>query len=278
MKLNQLATILLCLSVYHCILCAQEPIFRYPSSYIQGFIVNDSMPMSSLNYNGFRIYFNENSYSARHLPELKSELDAACHRILNVLDIPSYPYGSYLIAVDSEEEMKQLMGYHIKGGAAQGHDLVFFVYNDSIRPQFRHEIFHLYAYETWGPASSRMLDEGGATYTDNYCFYDNPMYSINAYYLKENMLFSLTDLVHSFDVKAKENDVIAYIQSAGIFKYLYEKYGPLKLKTLWTRGFEALYDIYGMTLDQLETAWKLFIETIPVPEGFDIHRLKDGCG
>lgn len=256
----------------------QEPVFSYPSAYVKGFISNDSIPMSSIDYHGFRIFFQDDSYTAGHLPALQLELDAACNRILTILDIPVYHRGTYLVAVDSEEEMQQLMGYHIKGGAAQGHDLVFFVYNEFIRPQFKHEIFHIYAYETWGPTPSRMLDEGGATYTDNFCFYDNPMYTINAYYLSKNMHFPLSALVHSFDAKAKENDVIAYIQSAGIFKYLYEKYGIGKLKKLWIQGFDSMHDIYGITLDQLELEWKNFIQTIPVPDDFDIDLLKDGCG
>jgi len=47
---------------------------------------------------------------------------------------------------------------------------------------------------------------------------------------------------------------------------------------VWQKGFEGVFDIYGMTLNQLEAEWKTFIQTIPIPEDFDITRLKDGCG
>lgn len=257
---------------------SQRVIFRQPSPYVLSFIGNDSLTLSSVNYKVFRIYFKENSYTAKHLNEIEQELDIAYNKILSVLNISSYDRGIYLLAVDSKEEMQQVMGYKIKGGAAVGNDLVFFVYNQHIRPQFKHELFHLISYETWRPTKYRILDEGGATYTDNFCFYDNPMYSINAYYLQQKLLFPLDSLIYNFDEQAKKNDVIAYIQSAGIFKYLYEKYGVEKMKLLWNNGFENFNSIYGFTVKQLEKDWLNFIKTIPIPKDFDIKKLEEGCG
>jgi hypothetical protein len=257
---------------------SQQVVFRQPSSYVLSYLGNDTIPLSSVNYKSFRIYFKDSSYTSNHLTEIEQELDMAYSKILSVLNISAYENGIYLLAVDSKEEMEKVMGYKIKGGAAKGHDLVFFVYNQNIRPQFKHEIFHLISYETWGLTNHRLLDEGGATYTDNYCFYDNPMYSINAYYLQQKKLFPLDSLVDSFDNQAKKSDVIAYIQSAGIFKYLYEKYGVEKMKLLWTGGFEKFKSIYGFSTEQLETEWLNFIETVPIPKDFDINKLKEGCG
>lgn len=74
------------------------------------------------------------------------------------------------------------------------------------------------------------MDEGGATYGDNECFSDHPMYTINAYYHQQTKLFPLDSLIYHFDIAARENDVIAYIQSAGLFKFLFEKYGVEKIK------------------------------------------------
>lgn len=256
----------------------QQIIFRQPSDYVIDFIGNDSIPLSSINYKSFRIYFKDSSYTASHLENIQQELDIAYNRILSILQVTTYTNGIYLLAVDSKEEMQKVMGYKIKGGAAKGHDLVFFVYNQTIRPQFKHEIFHLISYELWGTTNYRLLDEGGATYTDNYCFYDNPMYTINAYYFQQNKLLSLDSLINDFDNQAKKNDVIAYIQSAGIFKYLYEKYGVEKMKLLWVEGFENFPTIYGFSIKQLELDWLNFIKTVPIPSDFDINKLKEGCG
>ncbi|MBL7830239.1 MAG: hypothetical protein JNK41_04365 [Saprospiraceae bacterium] len=257
---------------------SQQIIFRQPSSYVRGFIANDTTQLSSVNYKLFRLYFKDNSYTASHLADVMLELDVAYSKILSVLEIQTYSNGIYLLAVDSKEEMQKLMGYKIKGGAAQGHDFVFFVYNQKIRPQFKHEIFHLISFEVWGHTNYRLLDEGGATYTDNFCFYENPMYSINAYYLHQKMFYPFNNLIYNFDECAKKNDVIAYIQSAGIFKYLYEKYGIAKMKDLWLKGFEKFSEIYGFSVEQLETDWLNFIKTIPIPPDFDINKLKEGCG
>ncbi|MBI1343834.1 MAG: hypothetical protein GC171_12955 [Terrimonas sp.] len=271
--------LMILLLLYTLIQCpAQEIIFRKPTPYTLSFIGNDSIRFSSINYKLFRVYFKDSSFTAAHLPSIKQSLDLAMDRILSVLQVASYTNGIQLIAVDSKEEMQSLMGYKIKGGAAKGEDLVFFVYNASIRPQFKHEIFHLIAYETWGNTPSHLLDEVGATFTDDFCFYDNPMYSINAYYLREKLLFPFDSLINHFNDMAKKNDVIAYIQSAGIFKYLYEKYGAAKMKLLWKEGFESFPSIYGYPVELLETEWLHFIQTVPIPENFDIRLLKEGCG
>jgi hypothetical protein len=256
-----------------------EIIFRQPSPYVLQFIGNDTIHLNSINYNSFRIYFRENSYASNHLPKIKTELDSAFNRILSILNIEGYNHGIYLLAVDSKEEMQKVMGYKIKGGAATGHDLVFFAFNDTIRPQFKHEIFHLISYETWGPTKYRLLDEGGATYTDDFCFYENPMFSINAYFLKENKLFELEELINNFDAKAKENDVIAYIQSAGYFKFLYENFGVDKMKKLWTDGFEKFEEIYGFSIDEFEAKWIDAIKEVPIPQDIDEELLMtQGCG
>lgn len=271
--INIVFIVSICISNY-----PQSAIFRSPSEYVKGFICNDSIPFYSINHKSFRIYFKDESYTSKNLDKVKAELDLAYSRILSILNIETYELGIYLVAVDSKEEMKDLMGYKIKGGAAKGHDLVFFVYNESIRPQFKHEIFHLIAYETWGLTNHRLLDEGAATYTDNFCFYDNPMYSINAHYLKHNKLFSIDSLINDFDNQARKNDVIAYIQSAGIFKFLYEKYGVEKIKQLWIDGFEDFQTIYCISIKQFEKEWLEFIKSIPIPNNFDINKLNEGCG
>lgn len=106
---------------------SQQIVFRQPSSYLLSFIGNDSITLSSVNYKAFRIYFKDSSYTAGHLVEMEQELDIAYNKILSVLNIPTYNKGIYLLAVDGKEEMQKVMGYKIKGGAAKGDDLVFFV-------------------------------------------------------------------------------------------------------------------------------------------------------
>ena len=92
---------------------SQQVVFRQPSSYVLGFIGNDSITLSSVNYKAFRIYFRDSSYTSNHLSEIKQELDIAYSKILSVLNITSYDNGIYLLAVDSKEEMQQVMGFQL---------------------------------------------------------------------------------------------------------------------------------------------------------------------
>ncbi len=253
--------------------------YRVPSEYTAYFVENDSLKFESINHSIFRLYFFEETYSDEELKFLTEELDEATERVFEILDVEDYPFGSHILLVESEEKMEELMGYHIKGGAAKGHDLLFIVSSDSVRPQFKHEYFHLASYETWGNTTSRLLDEGAATYTDNECYYENPFLVINAHFHSQDMLFELRELVENFDASAVENDIIAYLQSAGYFKYLYEQYGVDKMKLLWTEGFESFEDIYDLTLEELDRNFKSQIPGTLIPDNFDEELiLTTGCG
>ena len=257
----------------------QDVLFRAPSSYVSQFLKSDSLDFNSINHSKFRLYFKEGSYSSNNIPELRKELNVAAKRVFEVLDVTQYPYGTYILLVDSEEEMEELMGYHIKGGAAKAHDLLFIVYSDSIRPQFKHEFFHLASYETWGLTDYRLLDEGAATYADNECYYPEPMYTITSHFHQKNQLFELEDLVADFDQLAAQNDIIAYIQSAAYFQFLYEAHGVDKMKELWKRGFDSFESIYSMKLEELDAQLKEHLLSIPIPEDFDEELiLSTGCG
>lgn len=256
-----------------------EPVFHPPSEYTRSFVAGDSLSLLSVNHGPFRLYFQEGSWTSRNLPALEGRLDDAIARVLEVLGLPECPRGVYLLAVDSEEEMQRLMGWHIKGGAARGHDLVFFVFSPTVRPQFKHEIFHLLSDEAWGTHSNRLLDEGGAVFTDGECFYENPIDGIASGLLRTKRQFPLRRLIDDFDACARENEVTAYLQSASIFKYLYESHGPERLRRIWTEGFGAFEAIYGYPVTTLEQRWIEHLLTVPPPADLDWKRLmSEGCG
>jgi hypothetical protein len=77
---------------------------------------------------------------------------------------------------------------------------------------------------------------------------------------------------------AQKNDVVAYLQSAGFYKYLYEKYGPEKMKVLWTSGFENIKNIFGKELGSLEGEYREYLRQIPVPADFEESVIEKGCG
>lgn len=258
-----------------------DPRFYPLTGYARQFLDNEELPLLSVNHGFARIYFRGGSYTAQHLDTVREELTKSYYRILALLGVPAYTRGVHFVFVDSAAEMEELNGFHVRGGlACPGHDLVFFVYNgDGRRGQFTHELFHLMANEVWGITHSRLLNEGSAVYADNTCFYDNPINGINAYMLREGHAVPLQTLISDFDRLAAENELVAYLQSAGIFKYLYERYGLDRLRKLWTAGFDAFGEIYGFPVSELERAWKEYLETVEPPAAIDWQMLLEhGCG
>jgi hypothetical protein len=256
-----------------------EVVFRPLTDYAKLFLGDRAKPLLSINHGNYRLYFSGNSYTAKHLDKVRSELDIAHHRICEVLDSSHANIGVNLYAVDSEEDMQTLRGSHAKGIGMVGHDLVFFVFNDSVRPQLKHELFHVIAPFYWGKTGSKLLNEGGAVYTDNTCYYNNPIYTICSYFRQTNKLFEWNRLTDSFRACQNENDFIAYLQAAGLFKFLYENYGVEKMKKLWFAGFESFEEIYGFSMDVLWETWDGLIGTQQVPKDFNWEMLQNyGCG
>ncbi|UOQ74457.1 peptidase MA family metallohydrolase [Hymenobacter cellulosilyticus] len=257
-----------------------EVVFNPPPAYVRQFIYNDTLALTSVNYANFRLFFRGNSYSATHLPALKDQLASAWPRILSVLQVPAYQKGVYLTLVDSKQELKELTGLSPAGGfALVGQDAAFLVNSPTRRLQAKHEIFHLLANEVWGVCQSRLLNEGGAVFCDNECWYENPIYSLNAYFLQTGKLLPLSGLINDFDNVARTNQVVAYLQSAALFKYLYEQYGVNRMKQLWRSGFGSFQAIYGFSLSRLEKEWKAYIRKNAPPKAMDWDKVsKEGCG
>jgi hypothetical protein len=258
-----------------------DEIIFYPhrSDFTRSLLNQDTVPYLSISHGNFRIFFAGNSYAAAHIPEIKEQVTFAFSNALRILDIEKYNRGITLVLFNSVEEMQAHTGVRALGGIAYAEfDAGLFPITALRRPQFKHEIFHIISLNSWGPSRCRLLIEGSAVYADNECFYANPIPTINAYYLQANQLQSLDNLINHFDEIAVQNDVIAYLQSAGVFKYLFEQYGLEKMKMLWIRGFEDFQDIYGFPVEQLEREWIDFLKTVPIPDDFDINRLKEGCG
>lgn len=84
----------------------QTVVFRQPSDHVKQFVCNDTSALNSINYKFFRIYFKTQSYTAKNLDKVKMELDIAYSKILSILNINTYEYGIYLVAVDSKEEIQ----------------------------------------------------------------------------------------------------------------------------------------------------------------------------
>lgn len=229
--------------------------------------------------NEFQLYFKSGSYSEQHVDQMVSSARAAITRVKNIMEISVLKEGFYLIMIDSRQEMEKLIDRNVKALASGRNDAAIFVHNESIRPYFKHELFHLIAFNIWGEPAERILDEGGAMYSDNQCLqYSEPLSTINKYLFENEMWFDLTELVNNFNEKARENDLIAYLQAGYLFKFLYENYGLEKMKDLWKSGFESFENIYGFDLIQLDTRIEEQIERVKYTEVNWEELMYKGCG
>jgi hypothetical protein len=256
-----------------------RPVFYPLTSFAAQFIEQDSLPFLSLNHGNFRLYFSASSYAFENINKATAMLDDALQRALEITGESSYQRGIHALLFNSADELKALTGIRAQGGIAfPDDDLACFPFHQNRRPQIRHEIFHVISIRQWGRCNSRLLIEGSAVYADHQCLVERPIESVNAWLMKEKKLFSLRELIFNFDQLARENDVIAYLQSAGIFMHLFQKYGREKMKQLWTRGFSDFDNIYGFSIDELEQEWLKTIANIPVPQIDGKKLLEEGCG
>lgn len=259
---------------------SDDIVFRHHTPQMREYLDNDSFPFVSVNHSVFRIYFRGDSYAAKDITGLKHQLDLATKRILDVLQVNDYRYGFNLVFVDSANELKTLTGMYVHGGfSLDNHDIVFIVFNQTRKPPITHEIFHFMSSKVWGQTSSRLLNEGGAVFTENACAHlQDSIYSFAAYLHANHQIFPLHDLISRFDALSLNNEVAVYYQSAAVFKYLFDTYGTAKLSQLWRRGFDAFHEIYGFSIPDFEKQWLHFISSksvLPLDNWNDL--LKNGC-
>ena len=258
----------------------KETVFYPLTAYASQFLNNTNKPLLSINHSSFRLHMRANSYTTTHLPEVVKALNEATDRIRSVLKIEAFPRGINLLFTDSAGEMKDLTGFAVHSGMANpGHDLCFFVVNASRRPAFKHELMHQIVADVWGNTVSRLLNEGFAVYSDNECGFDNPIKGFNAWLFSSHKQVSITSLLEQFDALARKDEVATYFQSAGIVMYLIEKYGIERFHELWIKGFDAIQEIYGVTLSELESAITNQYSNEKAPQNVDWKKiLANGCG
>lgn len=229
--------------------------------------------------NNYVLYYKKGSYSEKNVDKLIPMIENAVKRVEGLLGISKLLEGFYLVMIDSRDEMERIINWNVKALASGRNDAAIFVYNKEIRPYFKHELFHLIAFNIWGEPSGRLLDEGGAMYSDNQCLsYENPLSIINKYLYENGKWFEIDELINNFNEKARENDLIAYLQAGFIFKHLYENYDKEKIKLLWQKGFTDFEQIYGFDIGELVSRVKNDLKKIKSTK-VDWDELMDkGCG
>ena len=235
--------------------------------------------LSEYRINKYIIYCKNGSYAENNISSLIDKTNESINRVKKIFNIQRLPNAFYAIVVDSRDEMKSFVGIRHKGMTSLGNDLLFLVYNQNTRAYTRHELFHLVAFRLWGLPSSRILDEGGAMYADSICInYNEPIIILNKYLYENELWYSFQDLKDNFNKCANENDIIAYLQSALVFKYLYENYGLDKIENLWQNGFNNFSEIYGFEFEALKDRLIQLIKNADSDNVDWSELMQKGCG
>jgi hypothetical protein len=201
-----------------------------------------------------------------------------------IINVPEFTEFTRIKFVDSKEDMLLYAGMLTGGGIANiWTRSVYFMISDEgveetkelIKGPIKHEIMHMVAMTAWGmpPQNNYWLNEGLAAYAANNCSGYN-VAEIYRYLLEENMLIPIDLLTSDF---YKEEEMVAYHQSAYIVEYMISNYGIEKFEEFWKNGFSSFESIYGFSFSQMEAEInKSILETYPKPATIDWENFKNG--
>lgn len=139
---------------------------------------------------------------------------------------------------------------------------VYVIYNQNTRTVDGPGVGMFLFYKYWGYAPAMVVE--GAAGNIGLAHYQAQKLK------KRGMLFSLKELEISKDYKSKPEKVTFY-QTSSFMKYLVDTYGLGKFKRFYEEGtdltFEqALFEVYGKRLPQLEKEWLAYLDTFKEQE------------
>jgi hypothetical protein len=226
---------------------------------------------------GFRAYFLEDTYPARHQDSLLARLSPAAAHARRLID--AQPLGAPIdvFFVETREQLARLTGHRATGFAEPAARAVFLVTNPEWRAFERHEIMHVIAGQAWGPAApeAAWLQEGLAQAADGHCVGRPNAEVLLALTARHGWLpldTLLTDFRHLPDLRA-------YLQAAAFVAYLLPRVGAPALRTLWTRPATAATVLGHESLGALAARWRAGLHGSWHPSAGQLAHLEaTGCG
>jgi Peptidase MA superfamily len=203
----------------------------------------------SIDKNQLRFHFQPNSYSLRNKKTLIDHALAAVEDNSQLLNAAATDTMD-IVFLNSREQMQQLTKSKAKGWALPSHSCVLLVVNDSTRPYLRHELMHLMSVNVLGPSTkiSFWMNEGLSVYAEGTCV-SHSLDELGAFFLYKNLFISIDTLETNF---WGSPDMLAYMESGFIVRFLVTTYGLEKFKRLWNEGFSGFATIYCFSTRVLE--------------------------
>jgi peptidase MA superfamily protein len=176
----------------------------------------------------------------------------------------------------SRDDMFGFTGLKASGTAYPHIHTLYVVADGKKSPPIKHELMHLIAMLKWGYPhfSSTWINEGLATYAEANCN-GYPVSKIYRYLLETDRLIEMDSLRSNF---YRQEEMIAYHQSAYMVDHLLNRYSLEQFKELWTKGFDSFQSIYGISFSKVKADLeKAILEKYPTAPDIDWETFKKGC-
>lgn len=195
--------------------------------------------------------------------------EKAFNKIIDFLEVPDPKKKiSYYFYPDAETK-KDLMGDNWYAQAIWKDFIIHAIYTEKAKPLGEHEDTHLLSLP-WG-LSIAFFQEGLAEYLAGCNWYGQNHDDVVKEALKKGILPSIESMMeHKKWLELDDNNVLYYYCfTASFTKFLIEKYGKDKFKTVYQstsrdktkeENCDAFLNVYGILQDEAEKEWENFIQ------------------
>lgn len=136
-----------------------------------------------------------------------------------------------------------------------------------------HELTHLFMWNTVGSPSSTMISEGTAVYFGMEIIGDSNHMPIEEFCAAYHQAGVLPMVSASPTFLGHISDLQNYYAAGCFVKYLVDTYGMDSLKLVYHSGDYT--SVYGKSISSLESDWRSYLITVPLPDGLNPNELVD---
>jgi hypothetical protein len=190
----------------------------------------------------FVVYVERSPWLLRATSDMTDSLEAAWMHAVFLVGPPRDTTPITTLVTMSRTRFPELLRQSSKGVATRldQRDFIILVHNDSVRAYTRHEVMHVIAKRVWGPAhrSAYWVQEGLATWADGRCLNTTVAAAASAM-LHQRPLMGPDDVPGHFDSLVVSERHAAYLLSASVVGYVWQRSGRGGVERLWT-GADAV--------------------------------------
>ena len=226
----------------------------------------------------YRIYFQEDTPAAGALDEIEKQLERSKAQSLGLLRQNTFTEPVYLLFVESEEKVAELIGAKEPEFTNPGDRFSIIVYDGEKKSFFTQAIFKHVALHFWGLPGDPILFEGGGTFAQGYCqSIEDPINAIPAQALQEGKICTIRDLVFKFDDCWPARPVTSRMQAASLFQMLFTGFQIDAMERIWQGGLANIEKTIGMSPTDLTKEWRLRMENVTL-QNLDLDAVNaQGC-